>query len=282
MTGTSREITQKSKSNLAAAFITVPKERRLDMVSYYAFCRVVDDIVDEPGPSARERREKLDRWRAVIDGREPPEDSLEAEVCALQGKYALPAEYLLLLIEGMEMDLANTRYATFEDLLMYCYRVASAVGLVTVRILGCEDEERRDAYATLLGYSLQLTNILRDIGEDWRRFGRIYLPGDELRAFGLDEGFIGKGSSRDPAFKRLMRFQYERVMDYYAQTETTIPRRDRKALVPCEAMRKIYLAILERIRRDEFQVLEKQYKLGRLSKVAILTRLYLSSLVLRR
>lgn len=271
------EITRQSRSNFALAFATLSKERRDAMVIYYAFCRVVDDIVDEPGPSEAERLAMLERWRHTVDGRASHLTDFERDVVQVQERYQIPAEELHLLIDGMAMDLVKKRYETIEDLLGYCYHVASAVGFVCMRIFGCEVDKTRE-YAENLGYCLQLTNIIRDVAEDWKRDQRIYIPAEDLARFDLDET-VFDGAVDGSRFYEMMEFQYERAADYYEKAAQAVPRAERRRVVTTEIMRDTYRAILEKMRADGFRVFEKRYRLGRLRKAGILTRRMLTSLV---
>jgi|MDTC01.3.fsa_nt_gb phytoene synthase len=271
------QITRNSKSNFALAFITLPKERRQAMVSYYAFCRVVDDIVDEPGPTRSERLALLDRWRCGFEGDINNPNSFEQEVFQLQSTYDIPTEHFHLLIDGMEMDLDTKRYDTIEELLGYCYRVASSVGLVCMRIFGCDPDTTLD-YATNLGYCLQLTNIMRDVAEDWRNDERIYIPREDLDRFDLSESLFENGP-QGTRFLEMMEFQHERTVNYYDKTLAALPKQERRRVVPTEIMRDTYRAILEAMKRDDFRVFDTKYSLGKLQKVGILTRRMVAGLV---
>lgn len=272
------EITRKSRSNFALAFATLPKARREAMVIYYAFCRVVDDIVDEPGPTREERLRLLDRWRHVVGGETEDLSAFERDVVQVQERYEIPAKEFLLLIDGMEMDLDTKRYETFEAMLGYCYHVASSVGFVCMRLCGCDIPKTLE-YAENLGYCLQLTNIIRDVVEDWEKDQRIYLPQEELARFDLDETSFASREAAGPRFNELLRFQYERAVTYYEKAAQALPPSEKRRLIPMEIMRDTYRAILEKMRADDFRVFEKRYRLGRLEKVGILTRRMLTSLV---
>ena len=271
------EITKKSRSNFAIAFATLPRERREAMVTYYAFCRVVDDIVDEPGMEREERLALLDRWRQVVDGKGESLTSFEEDVTKVQSRYSVPAEELHLLIDGMEKDLDTVRYETFEELLGYCYHVASSVGFVCMRIFGCDATVTKE-YATNLGYCLQLTNIIRDVVDDWQKEERIYIPQEDMDRFELDESLFD-GGPKGTRFLEMMQFQYDRAVSFYDKAAAAIPRAEKRRVVPTEIMRDTYRAILEKMRADEFRVFEKRYRLGGLHKVGILTRRMLASLV---
>lgn len=260
-----REIARGSGSNLALALITLPKERRRDMITYYAFCRVVDDIVDDGETSEAEKKPRLDRWRrGLAEGFRDP-CPLERGMERLRDKYAIPPQLFHHLIDGMEMDIQPRRYETFAELKEYCFRVAGSIGLVCVRIFGCENV-RREAYGENLGYFLQLTNIIRDVGEDWGR-GRIYLPREDLLRHGYKEEEFGQVT---PGFRAFMECQYERALEYYRLTSESIVPSERRKIVATEAMRALYLKLLQQIRDDGFQVFQKRYRLGRWTKTRLL------------
>jgi len=168
------KITRTSKSNLALAFVSLGRERRRDITTFYAFCRVIDDIADDVDLSADEKRRRLSGWREWLRKALPNESSLAADVRDLMEKYTLAPEMLEEIIAGVEMDLGIKRYQTFEELRVYCYRVASAVGLVSIEIFGYRNAACKE-YAIQLGLALQTTNIIRDVGKDLRA-DRIYLP----------------------------------------------------------------------------------------------------------
>ena len=261
-------IAKKSKSNLAFALALLPRERRDAMISFYAYCRQVDDIADDHGATVAARRQGLDAWREGIEKGFSDPTSVQLELEAIRERYAIPNEWLIDLIDGMEMDLTKKRYATIEELREYCYRVASVVGRVSIKIFGCEDPGS-DAYGTNLGYALQLTNILRDVGEDLREDGRIYLPGEELDRFGVTEDGL-REERCDAAFCALMEFQYQRARGYYRDTVESLPRVDRGRVQAFEAMRMIYGGILEAMRADGFRVFERRYRIGKPRMLGVL------------
>lgn len=262
-----QEITRASKSNLALAFVALPPERRKDITVFYAWCRIIDDIGDEPGQTTAERQAALDQWKAAL--REPllNEPSLARAVRDIIARHNLAVEHFLEIIAGVEMDLAGQTYATWDDLRLYCYRVASAVGLISIEIFGCREPASRD-YAVSLGLALQITNILRDVGEDWRNGGRIYLPREDFARFGYTVEDLAAGRRND-AFLALMRFEAERARAFYAEAVAARPVADRRALVAAEIMRTVYSRILARMERGGFQVFRQRYRLGRLEKLAI-------------
>lgn len=240
------------------------------MISFYAFCRVVDDIADDPGRSEEEKERELGHWRKCVLENAPPGHPVLDEAVLLPGKYGFPRAWMAEIIDGVASDITRLRYETFEELLAYCYKVASVVGLVSIEIFGHQCPETKD-YALNLGYALQLTNIMRDVGQDARETGRIYLPLAELKQFGVSEDEIlrGIGSSR---FEKLMDFQYRRARDYYQAARRLLPPADERSMVASEIMAEIYSTILEKLKRERYPVFEKRCKLNPLHKVWILAK----------
>ncbi len=261
-----QQITRASKSNLALAFVSLPRERRDDITTFYAWCRVVDDIADDPGVPRADRLAALEKWRLALAAPVAGEPPLAVPVRALIAKYALPLAHFHEIIAGVEMDLDGATYETWEDLRLYCYRVASAVGLVSIDIFGCRVPASRE-YAIELGLALQLTNIVRDVGEDWRNGGRIYLPREDLARFGYTADDLAAGRRND-AFLALMRFETQRARGFYSRAIALLPAEDRRALVAAEIMRTIYSRLLGRMERGGFDVFARRYRLSRLAKLA--------------
>jgi phytoene synthase len=262
------QITRESKSNLALAFISLGRERRQDMTVFYAFCRVIDDIADESHQPAEQKRARLTDWRKWI--REPGagEPALAQQVRAVLEKYRIKPEMPDEIIAGVEMDLERSRYANWEELRLYCYRVASAVGLVSIEIFGYKNSQARE-YAIQLGLALQTTNIIRDVRKDLEN-GRIYLPADEMAKFGYSEADL-LAQKYDDRFVKLMQFQADRSHDFFAKAAALLPREDRKSMVAAEIMHSIYHALLRKIERDRFKVFERDYRLNKLEKAGRIT-----------
>lgn len=256
-----------SRSNLALAFLVLPKEKRRDMDVFYTFCRVVDDIADSESLPARTKQEYLDAWKKNVTqpAGAPQSHRLGMQVRELMDKYRLTPEHFLEIIEGVEMDLAPVRYETWEQLRLYCHRVASAVGLVSIEIFGYQNPDCR-RYAVDLGLALQVTNIIRDVAKDHANGGRIYLPREEMDRFGVTEGQIA-GHREDAAFHALIEFEAARAESFYQSAVTALPVADRRAMVAAEIMREVYHRLLARMREDGFHVLTKSYRLGRLQKL---------------
>ena len=263
-----RAITRASKSNLALAFVSLPRERRDDITVFYAWCRVIDDIADDSGESVAHRRAALDSWKQALAQPVAGESALAAPVRALMAKYRLSDEHFLEIIAGVEMDLDEVTYATWNDLRLYCYRVASAVGLVSIEIFGYRDAGCK-TYAVELGLALQLTNILRDVGQDFANGSRIYLPREDLARFGYTAEDLAARRHND-AFRALMRFEAERAIGFYRSAQAALPPIDRRAMVAAEIMRAVYRRLLDRMQRDGFRVFDRRYSLSRLEKIALI------------
>lgn len=256
-----------SGSSFYYSFLFLPAEQRRAILALYAFCREVDDVVDDcqdPGVA----RLKLQWWREEI-GRAFQGSPQHPVTRALQPqleRYNLPEEYFREIIDGMQMDLDQARYADFSALALYCYRVAGVVGLLAAEIFGYQDRGTLK-YATELGTALQLTNILRDVREDARR-GRIYLPQDELRRAGVEEEDILRGVSTPP-LQSLLAQQAARARDYYQRAEQALPEVDRPAQRSGLIMSSIYGTLLDEIEADGFRVLERRVALTPLRKLWI-------------
>ena len=272
-------ITKASKSNLALAFVALPPARREDITTFYAFCRLVDDIADDPALPVDEKRRRIGLWReSLADGfaGEPP---LAECIRGIIRKYMIQPDYFREILDGVEMDLEPRRYQTFEELQTYCYRVASAVGLVSIEIFGYTNEDCKK-YAVELGMALQLTNILRDIREDWDNGGRIYLPMEDLAHFQYPPEAIA-ARVHDDNFLRLMNFEADRATTFYKKAAAILPAEDRRSMTPARIMAEVYGRILRKMRGEGFRVYDKRYRLGGLSKAAIVSRLSLFSILSR-
>jgi 15-cis-phytoene synthase len=243
--------------------LILPRARRDAIVAVWDFCRAVDDAVDEamPGesgaltPAARAAAAaELAQWRAEIDrcftGGEPVTSQGRA-LAPLVPAYQLRREPFDDLIDGVEMDLRHDRYATFDELVEYCRRVASAVGLVCVQIFGCREPAARD-YAINLGMALQLTNIVRDVGSDLTR-GRIYLPQEDLQRFGVSDHELATGRVTD-AVRALLAFQCARAREYFVRAARVLPQNEARRLVAAQIMGAIYAEILRRVERNGYDV----------------------------
>jgi len=258
------EITKKSQSNLAFAFVSLPKEKRRDITTFYAFCRQVDDAADDQNVPLAQRKHALEAWRRWLRKEEAGEPEYAAELRRVIETYHIDLQLFEEILLGVESDLEPVTYPDFEALHRYCYRVASAVGLVSIEIFGYRDPMCRE-YAHILGVALQLTNIIRDVGKDLQNGGRIYLPLSELKMFRYPEECL-RNRVYDDRFVRLMEFQAERAHAFFSQARRLLPSEDRRAMIAAEGMRAIYFDLLRRIKKDRFRVFDKMYKLNRFEK----------------
>ncbi len=265
------------RSNLALAFLSLPKDKRADMNVFYTYCRLVDDIADSDRLPSEEKTALLNAWREAL--RQPSAVGSDAElrltdqIQTLIAKYRLPVEHFTEIIAGVEMDVISRQYATFEQLRAYCYRVASVVGLVSIEIFGYHDESCRQ-YAVDLGLALQLTNIIRDVGVDLDNGGRIYLPLEDLERFGYPPADL-RARVYDQRFRALMDFEAQRAEGFYRKAVAGLSPRDRRSMVAAEIMRAIYWQILQKIRAGRYQVFDVRH---RLSKPRKLWTLFLTAL----
>jgi len=265
---TSTEITRKAKSNLALAFVCLPKDRKRDMITFYAFCRIIDDLVDDLDIPINERVASLNNWRNGLEKGFAEPDELQTEIISLIERYNISKQPFFDIIDGCASDLHPQRFNTWEDLQKYTYCVASCVGIISTRIFGCTHPDS-EKYAITLGHALQLTNILRDVDEDLTNGGRIYLPLDDLIRFQYSEQDL-LDRVYDERFTAMMAYQAERADKLYAEAIALTPSNDAKALKAAEAMRKIYQGMLKKMRNDHFQVFSQRYSLSKPKKIAIL------------
>lgn len=266
----SSEITRKAKSNLAFALNILPKERREDMVVFYAYCRVIDDIADEESRPVENRKTDLLEWREGISKGFTEPTPFQREVLAMQEKYQIPRELMVAIIDGCMMDTEPQRFQTWEDLQGYTWKVACAVGLISLKLFGAT-HPASETYAIALGHALQLTNILRDIREDLDNGKRIYLPLEDLERFGYSEADL-IARTVDDRFFSLMNFEAERAEALYEKARASLPASDRKALIAAEVMRDIYHSVLQQMRANGFKVFQKRYSLSNFRKMAILAK----------
>jgi phytoene synthase len=270
--------TKRSGSNFYYSFLFLPKARREAMYTVYAFCKAVDSAVDEP-PAGSNPKEELKRWRAELDAiyRGTPTVPIAISLAHHVKALSIPKAYLEELVKGVEMDLFNNRYVTFDELSLYCYRVASVVGLICLHIFGVTSPRAQD-YAVDLGMAFQLTNILRDLGGDAAQ-GRIYLPLDDLRACKYPEKAMLQ-QTYSPEFKALMQREAARAHQYYAKAQAALrdlSRRERRALTVAEIMRGIYSRILAKIERSDYQVFGPRISLSTSHRLVVALGIWLRS-----
>lgn len=262
------------KSNFFLGFLMLPRAKREALSAAYAYCRLIDDIVDSGALSKDEARKMLDFWRAEVDrlyeGR--PTHSVSQALAGPIAAYKIPKDAFLEMIRGCAMDLEGTRYETIADLESYMRGVASSVGIMCVHVFGWEHtpKDRMYAFATAFGYAFQLTNIVRDVGADLE-LGRVYLPLADLREAGYSEDRL---IHRDhgPEFDRVMEKEYRRAKEYYARARNLVDFRDRPALLPAEVMAHVYEGLLDEIKAGGFRVLYHKTRLPAHRKLALALR----------
>jgi phytoene synthase len=266
------------KTSFYYSFLVLPAAQRRAIIAVWDFCRAVDDAVDEDGlveSGSPMGRAAIPFWRdelaCAFDGRTPASpqgQGLQPHVAP----FDLPRQAFEDVIDGVAMDLDTMRYQTFDDLFQYCRRVASAVGLICIRIFGCRSE-RACEYALNLGVALQLTNILRDVKDDLAR-GRVYLPLDDLHACGCTVADLSSGVVTDPV-RRLIEFECRRAHEFYQRAKDALPPGDRKKLVAAEIMRAVYFETLRRIERSGHDVFTARARVPKPMQAAIALRQWL-------
>lgn len=272
-----QEKTAKSGSSFYYSFIFLSQQKREAITALYAFCREVDDIVDEC-TDLHVAQTKLNWWRSEIESlyQNKPQHPISKALLTPIKTYQLDAEHFIEIIDGMEMDLNFNRYEDFKQLQLYCYRVASVVGLLSAQIFGFNNRKTLK-FAHDLGMAFQLTNIIRDVGEDSRR-NRIYLPLDELTKFNVTEDDILHSRESD-SVKQLLDFQIERAESYYDRALNELPEEDRKSQRVGLMMAAIYRTLLREIKTDGAQkVLNSRTSLGALRKFWLASQVWIKSL----
>jgi phytoene synthase len=264
------QITRRAKSNLAFALRILPQKRRADMVVFYAFCRTMDDLADDPDLPSEMRSASLNAWQTGLAHGFKNPTTLQSEVIEMRDRCGIPNDLLESVIEGCRMDLQAQRFQTWDDLSDYVWQVACAVGLISIRLFGCTDPAS-ERYAVALGRALQLTNILRDIGEDLDNGGRVYLPLEDLARFEYTEADL-ENRVYDERFLKLMSYEAERAEGYFHEAAEALPAADRRALRPARIMGEIYHRLLITMRRDRFRVFDRRYRISRIRKFAILSK----------
>lgn len=262
-----QEKTQQSSSSFYYSFLFLTDVQRQAMTALYAFCREVDDIVDECS-DVSVAANKLNWWREEIQSvfHGQPNHPVAIALQSSVNQYPLKESYFQELITGMEMDLSYKRYPDFNKLSLYCYRVASIVGLLTIEILGYKHQSTHD-YAHNLGIALQLINILRDVKEDAAR-GRIYIPQDELQRFSVTQDMLSKGQSNNNT-RKLFEFQAQRAEQFYNRAFESLTQEDRYAQRTGIIMAEIYHELLKKIKAQNYPVLDRRIKIAKLKKLWI-------------
>lgn len=263
------EITRRAKSNLAFALKILPKEQRDDTVVFYAYCRTMDDLADDDDIPTKERQSSLEKWKQGLTHGFSNPNELQKDVAELQLRHQISPDLLTAVIDGCLMDLTHRRFNTWDELCDYIWKVACSVGLVSIRLFQCQSKESED-YAVALGQALQLTNILRDVGEDISN-DRVYLPLEELKQFGLNEKDLQQ-RVHDDRFLQFMNFQADRAEELFKKADSLITETDHHALRPARIMSAIYQQLLKQMRDDHFKVFDQRYSVSKARKMAILSK----------
>ena len=280
--GVCRHIARSAAKNFYYGFLALPARKRNALSAVYAFMRHADDISDDPSLPPEQRREKLTEWmnalRRVVDG-ERTDDPVLMALADTQKTFGIPLELLEKLVEGTAMDLperhydatrdAGLHYETFDQLYDYCYHVASVVGLVCIRIFGYRDP-RAEKLAEQTGVAFQLTNIIRDVKED-SQLGRVYLPGEDLRRFGVDASALNNGNAAN-SLRPVLEFEAERAREYYRSAEELLPLIDDDSQPALWTLVEIYRQLLERIAARNYDVFSERIRLSMAEKVGVLAR----------
>jgi phytoene synthase len=274
--------TKQSGSNFYYSFLFLPRPRREAMYTIYALCRMVDSAVDDPQPGSNPL-EVLAKWRKEVSTAYQGHPTLPVTIslAAHLQEFDIPEQLIQELISGVEMDLTINRYATFSDLYPYCYRVASVVGLICLKIFKTQSPKAED-YAVNLGLAFQLTNMLRDLYSDAQE-NRVYLPQEDFQQFGYSvESLLAKQSS--PALAEFMKFECARARSYYQQAQDilrTLPESDQKALVVAEIMRGIYSTILHKIEAQNYPVFGPRTRVSSFQRLRIASGIWFRSFFTR-
>ncbi|HTB64395.1 MAG TPA: hydroxysqualene dehydroxylase HpnE [Opitutales bacterium] len=273
--GETTAVDARRQSNLAFSFFWLKPEERAAMSVFYDFCRRVDDIADDTAAPTETKAAALNAWRADLDaiaaGNEPAQP-LAKELAPVVKRFGVAVKNLHDIVDGVAHDLEPRGYANFEELRQYCYGVASAVGLVSIRIFGCKNSCCPE-FAESLGYALQLTNILRDVVEDKKIYGRVYLPRDEMAAFGVTPEMLNEPNAH-PACAKLFRLQYFRAKHYFHKARRLLPAEERKNLGAALIMGVFYEDILDKIAHGGFQLSEQRIRISKLRKLQLVTRVW--------
>ena len=264
-----KEIAKKSTSSFYYAFNLLPAAKRDAMNTVYAFCRETDDIIDEGSEPDELKFARLRKWRIELEKSisGTSDYGLLNKLSKTIAGFNIPLEPFFELIRGMEMDLQNKRYNSFEDLMIYCYRVASTVGLICIEIFGYKDKEHAKDFAVNLGIALQLTNILRDIKKDSER-GRIYLPQKDLELFNYSDKDILTRNYNDN-FKDLMSYEVKRAKMYFDNATMSLNLDDKAAMFAARAMQHIYHKMLQKIIEADYDVYNEEIRVSKFEKVGI-------------
>jgi phytoene synthase len=272
-------ITEKSKTNFLISVKLLSKEKKDALKAVYAFCRILDDIVDESNISDDDKKIQTMEWRNTLENYNPEHKSNNVLINYLFesaiNKYKIQLRLFTDIIKGMEMDLTKKRYNNIEELLEYCYYVASTIGLIFIKIIGYKNIETEE-YAHKLGIALQITNIIRDIKKDAEK-GRIYLPLDELKQFNYSEADLFNNVNNE-SFRNLIKYQINRVKIYFNDAEEYLFKPDRQKLTSARIISKIYYDLLLKIEKNDFNIYKRDFRISGLRKLTILLGAYIDSI----
>ncbi len=260
-------------TSFSYSFVVLPPEQRRAIGIVWDFCRAVDDAVDE-AESADVARREVTRWREEVGrlfGPDAPETPQARNLKPFVAMFSLSRQPFDDLVDGVEMDLEQKRYATFDELLGYCRRVASAVGMMCIEVFGCRDSRSRE-YAFNLGLALQVTNIIRDIKADLKQ-GRVYLPQEDLQRFGVTEQALAEGVMTLP-IRKLLAHECQRARHFYNAAAQAMPPEESRKLVAAEIMGGIYFEILQRIERRGYDVFTERIRVPKLQRARIALRIW--------
>ncbi len=273
--GARRKLARAAASNFYYSFLLLPRAKRRAIKDVYEFCRLLDDVVDED-QTGRNPYAELQYWRGEVEAcyRVAPTCEFGEQLLISIEEFDLPKQSFLDLIDGMEMDLKWHSYQTFADLREYCYRAASAVGLICIEIFGYESARTRE-YAVNLGLALQLTNILRDLKEDIER-GRMYIPLEDFERFGYSERELRANVYNAP-FIELMKYEHARARSYFEKAATSLPDGDRPSMFAAEIMGAIYRELLDQIPGVQFDVFRNRLTVSKARRLKIALSIWLKS-----
>ncbi len=262
------EIAKKSKSSFYYAFNLLPEQKRDAMNTVYAFCRQTDDLVDDSNLPEEIKYENLHKWRVELEKSiyGNSDYALFNKLIKVIKQFNIPIEPFFELIKGMEMDLQQKRYLNFDDLQLYCYRVASTVGLMCIEIFGYKNKSAKE-FAVNLGMALQLTNILRDVKVDAEN-GRIYIPQSDLAKFNYSENDL-MNNSYNENFVSLMKFESDRAKNYFRKANENLDLEDKPSMFAARAMQHIYYKLLQKIEEKNYDVFKEKIKVSKIDKVGI-------------
>lgn len=272
-----QRIAKENARNFYYAFRILPARKRRAIYAAYAFCRLCDDISDDDLPLEEKDRQFAETRQHLADSRDgQATDPIFRAIGDASNAFNIPFRYYEEVIEGVEMDLTKTRFADFDELKDYCYKVASVVGLICIEVFGYDDDKARE-YAVDMGLAMQLTNILRDVKEDAGR-GRIYLPQDEMARFAYTEQDLMNGVFND-SFRALMAFQVDRARTYYEKSRRLFPLIHAEARACPSVLHATYSGVLDRIEASGYNVFERRIGLSKPAKLLLVARLWAGTLL---